>query len=100
MAKESFIRREKKRRKLVAQYAAKRRQLKTELQETTSLRAKLEIHAKIQKLPRNSSPTRLRNRCHITGRPRGFYRDFGMSRHILREYARKGFLPGLVKSSW
>ena len=61
---------------------------------------KLEIHFKIQKLPRNSAKIRIRNRCWKTGRPRGFYRDFGVSRHVLREMAHQCLLPGVTKSSW
>ena len=61
---------------------------------------KLEIHSKIQRLPRNSSKIRIRNRCWKTGRPRGYYRDFGVSRHVLREMAHQCLLPGVTKSSW
>ena len=61
---------------------------------------KLEIHSKIQKLPRNSAKIRIRNRCWKTGRPRGYYRDFGVSRHVLREMAHQCLLPGVTKSSW
>ena len=61
---------------------------------------KVEIHRQIQQLPRDSARTRLHNRCWMTGRPRGYYRDFGLSRHVLREMAHKGLLPGVVKSSW
>jgi small subunit ribosomal protein S14 len=100
MAKKCFIERDKKRRALVAKYAEKRALLKKQRDESVSLREKLTLQGKLQKLPRNSSPNRLRNRCMITGRPRAFYRDFGVSRHVLREYASKGYLPGLVKSSW
>nr|YP_009692085.1 ribosomal protein S14 [Microrhizoidea pickettheapsiorum]QEG77711.1 ribosomal protein S14 [Microrhizoidea pickettheapsiorum] len=100
MAKKSFIERETKRRLLVEKYAQKRALLKNQLEETPSLREKLILHQKIQKLPRNSARVRLRNRCKITGRPRGFYRDFALSRQSLREYAQKGMLPGVIKSSW
>jgi small subunit ribosomal protein S14 len=61
---------------------------------------KLQVHRKLQKLPRNSSPVRYRNRCAITGRPRGFFKDFGLSRHVLREYGLQGLLPGVRKASW
>lgn len=100
MAKKSMIEREKKRRKLVEKYAEKRAALKEEFDNAESQRQKLEIHRKIQNLPRNSAPTRMRNRCWVTGRPRGYYRDFGLSRHVLREWAHQGLLPGVVKSSW
>ena len=100
MAKKCFIEREKKRRVLVSKYANLRSHLKNERNNAVSLRAKLDFQAALQDLPKNSSPGRLRNRCIVTGRPRGFYRDFGLSRHVLREYAQQGFLPGLVKSSW
>ncbi|PPS43509.1 30S ribosomal protein S14 [Chroococcidiopsis sp. TS-821] len=100
MAKKSMIEREKKRQKLVAKYAQKREALLEQFEQATSQREKLEIHRQIQKLPRNSAPTRLHNRCWVTGRPRGVYRDFGLSRHVLREWAHQGLLPGVVKSSW
>lgn len=95
-----MIEREKKRQKLVEKYAEKREALKDAFEQATSQREKLEAHRKLQQLPRNSSPTRVRNRCWATGRPRGYYRDFGLSRHVLREWAHKGLLPGVVKSSW
>ncbi|NEP03053.1 MAG: 30S ribosomal protein S14 [Symploca sp. SIO2E9] len=100
MAKKSMIEREKKRRKLVDKYAQKRAALKEEFENAESQREKLEIHRKIQNLPRNSAPSRMRNRCWVTGRPRGYYRDFGLSRHVFREWAHQGLLPGVVKSSW
>ena len=71
-----------------------------EMRKAESLQEKLEIQRKLQKLPRNSSPVRLRNRCLITGRSRGYFKDFGLSRHVLREMAHQGFLPGITKSSW
>ena len=100
MAKKSMIEREKKRQRLIDKYAAKRAELKEAFESTTSQQEKLEIHRQIQQLPRNSAPTRLRNRCWLTGRPRGYYRDFGLSRHVIREMAHQGLLPGVVKSSW
>ena len=90
----------KKRAKLVEKYAAKREALLEEFRTTESPLDKLEIHRKIQQLPRNSAPNRRRNRCWLTGRPRGVYRDFGLSRNVLREWAHEGLLPGVVKSSW
>jgi small subunit ribosomal protein S14 len=100
MAKKSLIEREKKRQKLVDKYAEKRQALKEEFESATSQQKRLEIHRKIQQLPRASSPTRLRNRCWVTGRSRGVYSDFGLSRHVIREMAHQGLLPGVVKSSW
>ncbi|HEY9747357.1 MAG TPA: 30S ribosomal protein S14 [Allocoleopsis sp.] len=100
MAKKSMIEREKRRQKLVDKYAQKREALQEQFAQATSQQEKLEIHRQIQQLPRNSAPTRLRNRCWATGRPRGYYRDFGLSRHVLREMAHQGLLPGVVKSSW
>ncbi|MBD2439157.1 30S ribosomal protein S14 [Nostoc sp. FACHB-110] len=100
MAKKSMIEREKKRAKLVEKYAQKREALLVEFQQAESLEDKLDAHRKIQQLPRNSAPNRRRNRCWVTGRPRGVYRDFGLSRNVLREWAHEGLLPGVVKSSW
>jgi small subunit ribosomal protein S14 len=100
MAKKSMIEREKKRQKLVEKYAEKRENLLDQFASAASQQERLAIHRQIQQLPRNSAPTRLRNRCWVTGRSRGYYRDFGLSRHVLREWAHKGLLPGVVKSSW
>jgi len=100
MAKKSMIEREKKREKLVEKYAEKREALQDQFENATSQQQKLAIHRQIQQLPRNSAPTRLRNRCWVTGRPRGVYRDFGLSRNVMREWAHEGLLPGVVKSSW
>ncbi|HEY9813266.1 MAG TPA: 30S ribosomal protein S14 [Candidatus Sericytochromatia bacterium] len=100
MAKKSMIEREKKRQKLVDQYADKRAALLEDFQNAASQQQKVAIHRQIQQLPRNSAPTRLRNRCWVTGRPRGVYRDFGLSRNVMREWAHQGLLPGVVKSSW
>jgi small subunit ribosomal protein S14 len=100
MAKKSMIEREKKRIKLYKKYDLKRSSLLKEYENEESFNLKLEIHSKLQKLPRNSSKTRIRNRCWKTGRPRGFFRDFGVSRHVLREMAHQCLLPGVTKSSW
>jgi small subunit ribosomal protein S14 len=100
MAKKGMVEREKKRARLVAKYAQKRADLKEQFSAATSQSEKLEIHRKIQQLPRNSAKVRMRNRCWATGRPRGVYRDFGLSRHCIREMAHAGLLPGVVKSSW
>ncbi|MBD2182238.1 MULTISPECIES: 30S ribosomal protein S14 [Oscillatoriophycideae] len=100
MAKKSMIEREKKRKKLAEKYAAKREALEDAFAQAATQQQKLEIHRQIQQLPRNSAPTRQRNRCWVTGRPRGTYRDFGLSRNVMREWAHTGLLPGVVKSSW
>ena len=100
MAKKSMIEREKKRIKLNKKYAEKRSTLLAKYRTTEDFTLKLEIHSKIQRLPRNSSKIRIRNRCWKTGRPRGFYRDFGVARHVLREMAHQCLLPGVTKSSW
>ena len=95
-----MIEREKKRIKLNNKYKIKRQNLLKQYQTTEDFNLKLEIHSKIQKLPRNSAKIRIRNRCWKTGRPRGYYRDFGVSRHVLREMAHQCMLPGVTKSSW
>ena len=100
MAKKSMIERDRKRFVLITKYASKRKSLKEAMEAAESMEEKLQLHRKLQNLPRNSAPVRLRNRCAITGRPRGYYRDFGLSRHVLREYASQGLLPGVTKSSW
>jgi small subunit ribosomal protein S14 len=100
MAKKSMIERDRKRAQLITKYAEKRKQLLFNIKQAASMEEKLALHRKLQQLPRNSAPVRAHNRCSITGRPRGYYRDFGLSRHVLREYALQGFLPGVVKSSW
>nr|ALO21090.1 ribosomal protein S14 [Lobochlamys segnis] len=100
MAKKSMIQRELKRQRLVMRYAKKREMLKEQIKQTSFLKQKLALHRTLQQLPRNSAPVRLHNRCMVTGRPKGFFRDFGLSRHVLREMALEGFLPGVKKSSW
>jgi len=100
MAKKSMIEREKKRIKLYKKYYTKRVTLLKQYQDEENFNLKLEIHYKLQKLPRNSSKTRIKNRCWKTGRPRGVFRDFGLSRHVLREMAHQCLLPGVTKSSW
>ena len=100
MAKKSMIEREKKRIKLYKKYEGRRIELLQEYNNTKGFNLKLEIHSKIQKLPRNSSKIRIRNRCWKTGRPRGYYRDFGLSRHVLREMAHQCLIPGVKKASW
>ena len=101
MAKKSMIERERKRLKTVKRYAAKRAALKEIVSSASSSdEARREALLALQKLPRNASPTRLRNRCAITGRPKGFYRKFGLGRNKLREETMKGNIPGLSKASW
>ena len=100
MAKQSMIQRERKREKLIVKYASKRDSIKEELKNVKSFQERLELYKKFEKVPRNSSPSRNRNRCWVTGRSRGFYKDFGLSRHVLREMAHEGLIPGLTKSSW
>jgi small subunit ribosomal protein S14 len=100
MAKKNMIQRELKRQRLVMKYAQKRATLKKQMKEAISLKEKVAFNRKLQQLPRNSAPTRLHNRCLVTGRSKGYFRDFGLSRHVLREMAHEGLLPGVTKSSW
>ena len=100
MAKKSMIEREKKRAKLQKQYSLKRISLLNQYRNEENFNLKMELQSKLQKLPRNSAKTRIRNRCWKTGRPRGVFRDFGLSRHVLREMAHQCLLPGVTKSSW
>lgn len=100
MAKKSVVKRQIRRENLVSRYSELRQQLKSELKEATSFKAKMELHAKLQKLPRDSASTRLRNRCWKTGRGKAVFRDFGLCRHMVREMANEGLLPGVIKSSW
>jgi len=101
MAKVSMVERQKKRERLVAKYAAKRAALK-EIASNMDLpmEERFKARLKLAKLPRNSSATRLNNRCLITGRPRSYYRKLKMSRIALRDLASRGEIPGMVKSSW
>lgn len=101
MAKTSAIEKNKRRRKLAAQYADKRQRLK-EIADDLKLPAEERFAArmKLAELPRNSSPVRIRNRCETTGRPRGYYRKLRMCRNQLRDLASQGLIPGMVKSSW
>ena len=101
MAKLSSINKNERRKKLVKQYAAKYEKLKaiaddSSLEESDRLMARL----KMAELPRNANPTRVRNRCSTTGRPRGYYRKFGINRIELRQLGTRGMIPGLTKSSW
>ncbi len=99
MAKESMKAREVKRAKLVAKYASKRAELKKIINTGTPEEA-YEAAQKLQKLPKNASPVRLHNRCSITGRPRGYIRQFAISRIQFREMASNGLIPGVKKASW
>jgi len=101
MAKVSMVQREKKRAKLVVKYAATRKALKGIIKNPASSdEDRWGAQLKLQALPRDSSPSRKRNRCGLTGRPHGYYRKFGLSRNKLREAAMRGEVPGLVKASW
>ncbi len=101
MAKNSVIQRELKRSKLVARYAEKRSALKLIIKSAeTSFEEKMAAVDSLQKLPRDSSAVRQRNRCRITGRPHGVYRKFGLCRNKIREAAMRGDIPGLVMASW
>jgi small subunit ribosomal protein S14 len=101
MAKTSMVEREVKRGKLVTKYAAKRETLRAIISNPRSSAEEVDAAVlKLQKLPRDSSPIRLRNRCKLTGRSHGYYRKFGLGRNKLRETAMRGDIPGLVKASW
>nr|ATL58686.1 ribosomal protein S14 [Azolla filiculoides] len=100
MARKSLIEKEKRKKELVKEYEAIRQSLKRQIRISSSIQQKIEISKELQSLPRNSAPTRLRNRCSLTGRPRSNYRDFGLSRHVPREMAHTCLLPGVKKSSW
>jgi len=101
MAKVSMVQRELKRTKLVKKYQAKRAELKAIIANPdVSFEELMLAQGKLNKLPRDSSPVRQRNRCSITGRPHGYYRKFGLARNKLREAAMRGDIPGLVKASW
>lgn len=100
MSKKSLIEREKKRKKLVQKYLQKRKNLNLQIKRSSVLTQKFNLHREFQKFPRNSSPTRLRNRCLLSGRPRGILKYFGISRHFIRELAHEGLLPGVQKASW
>jgi small subunit ribosomal protein S14 len=101
MAKKSMIAREKKRERLVQKYAAKRAELKEiATDESKPMEERFKARLKLAKLPRNSAPSRLHNRCQLTGRPHAYYRKLKISRIMLRELGSVGQLPGMVKSSW
>jgi len=100
MAKKSMLERENKRKKLIKKYSEKRESILNQLKASNDLETIFELNEKIQKLPRNSSKIRLRNRCWKTGRPRGYFRYFGLCRNAVRELAHECFLPGIIKASW
>ena len=101
MAKTSMVNRERKRERLVEKYAEKRAALKRIIKDMSlTAEERKEARIKLNKMPRDSSPSRLRNRCSLTGRPNGYYRRFGLGRNMLREAAMRGDIPGLVKASW
>ena len=101
MARLAIVNREAKRLKLVRKHARKRAEIKKKLLDpSVGAEEREALSRKLQKLPRNSSPVRLQNRCRLTGRPHGYYRKFGLSRNKLREAAMRGDVPGLVKASW
>ncbi|MBR0212940.1 MAG: 30S ribosomal protein S14 [Alphaproteobacteria bacterium] len=100
MAKKSLTNRELKRKKMVAQYAKKREAIKAKMSVNATPEERMDAMKKLAKLPRNANPTRLHNRCSITGRARGFFRMFGLCRQQVRTQASEGKLPGVRKSSW
>ena len=101
MAKSSMVNREIKRLRLVKKYAARREELKAKIRNISlSEEERAAARTKLNKMPRDASPSRLRNRCSLTGRPHGYYRKFGLGRNKLREAAMRGDIPGLVKASW
>ncbi len=101
MAKKSIVLRNAKRQALVKKYAAKRAELKAAIDDATrSMEERMEARRALEALPRNASPSRVRNRCALTGRPRGTFRKFGLARAKIREAAMRGDIPGLVKASW
>ncbi len=101
MTRKAIIERELKRAKTVERFASRRKDLKKILSDVNATSdEKDEARIKLQKLPRNASPVRLTNRCAISGRPRGFYRKFGLGRNKLRKQAKEGNIPGLYKASW
>ena len=101
MARKSVVNRQLKRESLVVKYNEKRKSLRLIIQSSSSsIEEKIAAQESLQKLPRDSSPVRLRNRCGLTGRPRGVYKKFGLSRGKLREFAMNGEIPGVTKASW
>lgn len=101
MAKKSSVEKNERRRRMAKKFAGKRARLKATAQnESLPMEERFAAQLKLAQLPRNSAPTRIRNRCEMTGRPRAFYRKLKMSRMALRDLANRGLIPGMVKSSW
>lgn len=100
MAKKNMVQRELKRKVLSSRYKEQRSTIKKLIKKAATFEEKLNLQQKLQKMPRDSAECRIRNRCWLTGRSRGYYKDFGLSRHALREMAHECLLPGLTKSSW
>lgn len=100
MSKKALMERQRKRQLLVNKYYAQRFDFKKQIKKEESLQKKFQLQQKLQKLPRDSSYIRLHNRCLLSGRPKGFFRDFQLSRHFLREMGLLGLLPGVRKASW
>ena len=100
MAKKSSIAKNNRRQNCVNRYGEARNWLKTQIKRSPSYKTRVRIQHLLQEFPRDSSAVRVRNRCSVTGRPRGVYRHFGLCRHQLRDMAHEGLLPGVVKSSW
>ena len=101
MAKKSIVARESKRARTVKKYSEQRKALKAVMHDANAtFEEKAQAQTKLQKLPRDASPVRLRNRCSLTGRPHGYYRKFGLARNKLREATMRGDVPGVVKASW
>ena len=100
MAKKNMKERENKRNKLVTKHKLKRSELKKQIKKENNFDQQLNLKRELQKLHKNSSNIRIQNSCWLTGRSRGFYRDFGLSRHVFREMSHECLLPGITKSSW
>jgi small subunit ribosomal protein S14 len=101
MAKTSAVEKNNRRRRLAKKYTGKRARLKAVARDRSrSMEERFQAQIKLAELPRNSAPTRVRNRCLVTGRPRGYYRKLGMSRIALRDLSSKGLVPGMIKASW
>ena len=101
MAKKSSVEKDRRRRRLVKRFAAKRAELKAQARDRSASREEIfQAYLKLAEMPRNGAKVRVRNRCQLTGRPRGYHRKFGLSRIALRELGSSGQIPGLVKSSW
>ncbi len=100
MAKKGMLERELKRKKLVSKYSKRRAEILSELKKVNSLEEIFALNEKLQKLPKNSAANRVRNRCWKTGRPRGYFRYFGLCRNVVREYGHDCLLPGVTKASW